>query len=302
MEKKLLFFVNPSAGKEGIRTHLLDVINRFTAAGYLVTVHPTQAPAELTAYLQQQGGGYELAVCCGGDGTLNEAVTGLMAMPEEARPLLGYIPAGSVNDFATSLHLPKDIPGAVQVILEGSPFSCDLGQFNDRYFCYVAAFGAFTNVSYETPHKSKAVLGRGAYVLEGVKSLSEIRAIPVKVTYEGRTLETEVLYGMVANSTSVAGMKMPALAQAQMNDGISEVVLIRKLDSLAAYNSMLQAYLAKNFEDERYFYCFRTSHVIFDFPEEIAWTLDGEFGGNITHAEICNIQGAFRILAPADAA
>lgn len=296
MEKKLLLFVNPNAGREGIRAHLLDVIDQFTAAGYLVSVHPTQRQAELTEYLAAHGSEYDLIVSCGGDGTLNETVSGLMAL--EQRPLLGYLPAGSVNDFATSLGIPKSIPEATQTILTGRPFACDLGRFNDRYFTYVAAFGAFTSVSYTTPHASKAVLGRAAYFLEGVKSLSDIRPVQVKVTHPGGVIEAEVLYGMISNSTSVGGFKMPLASETRMDDGLSEIVLVRRLSNMIQYNNMLAAFVAGNYSDENYFYCLHTREAIFEFPTPVPWTLDGEYGGSVTRAEVENLHLAFRIMVP----
>ena len=295
MRKKMLFFFNLNAGKGGIRTHLPDALQQFTAGGYDVTVHPTQGPAELTEYLAANGSGYDMVVTCGGDGTLNETVSGLMAL--EKQPLLGYIPAGSVNDFATSLHIPKSIPDAIRNILSGKPFACDLGKFNQWYFSYVAAFGAFTAVSYATPHSSKAVLGRVAYLLEGVRSLSEIRPVPVKVTHPGGGIETEVILGMVSNGTSVGGFKMP-MQDLLMDDGLSEVILIRKMANMQEYSNMLSAFFSRDFANEKYFYMFHTSEAVFEFPEPVAWTLDGEFGGTVTRAEVGNLPHAFQIIVP----
>ena len=156
--KRMLLFVNPAAGREEMGHQLMDVISRFTAAGYDVTCHPTQKPGDIPEVLRRMGRDFDMIVACGGDGTLNETVTGLMEM--EQKPLLGYIPAGTVNDFATSLHIPKTIPEAAETIIAGEPFPVDMGGFNDRYFTYVAAFGAFTKVSYATPHASKQALGR----------------------------------------------------------------------------------------------------------------------------------------------
>jgi YegS/Rv2252/BmrU family lipid kinase len=298
LEKKLLFFVNPNAGKEGIRAHLMDAIHRFTAGGYAVTVHSTQGPAELTEYLAAHGGEYDLVVSCGGDGTLNETVNGLMAL--DPKPLLGYIPGGSVNDFASSLHIPKSIPEAVDTILTGKPFDCDLCRFNGKYFTYVAAFGAFTAVSYETPHASKAVLGRTAYVLEGIKSLSDIRPIPVQVTHAGGSIETEVLYGMVSNGTSVGGFKLSTEGTVRVDDGLSEIVLVRKLNNMLEYNNMLAAFVARDFGNEKYFYCFHTNQATFTFPTPVSWTLDGEYGGTVTEARVENLPLAFRVMVPGE--
>lgn len=293
--KKMLFFVNPAAGKEEMRFHLMDVINYFTANGYDVLCHPTQKQKDIPEFLAQRGSEFDMVVSCGGDGTLNETVTGLMQL--EKRPLLGYIPAGTVNDFATSLHIPKTIMDAAKNIVEGVPFECDMGSFNDQYFTYVAAFGAFTKVSYATPHSSKQALGRAAYLLEGIRSLPDIRPIHVRATYGENVFEDDVILGMVTNATSVGGFKALDDSLVKMDDGLNEVILVKAPRALADYNAMLTSLATRNF-NPAYFHILQTDHISLHFESPIPFTTDGEFGGDVTDAVITNIPKPVKIMVP----
>ena len=190
--KSLLFIYNPHAGKKRIVQRLHDVVYLFTTAGYTVTVHPTLFRGDATKTAAELGHQYDHVVCCGGDGTLNEVVTGLLAHPEEM-PTLGYLPAGTTNDFSKTLKLPANLMRAAQIAVEGSPCPCDLGEFNGRPFIYVAAFGVFSEVSYATPQNSKNVLGHLAYVLGGIKSLAQLKPCHMKVTHDRETFWRETL-------------------------------------------------------------------------------------------------------------
>lgn len=207
MQKKLLFFVNPRAGHSEIRGSLMQVIQIFTAGGYEVTVHPTSAPRDLTRQIEKRAADFDLIVCTGGDGTLNEAVSGLMQLPPADRPPLGYIPGGTVNDVARTLGLSMDPILAAQDIVTGREFPIDVGAFGEnRWFVYVAAFGLFTGVSYQTPQEDKQVLGRLAYFLHGVKALGEVKPIHARVEFDAQALELDVLDGLVCSTTSVGGV------------------------------------------------------------------------------------------------
>ena len=295
--KKMLLFVNPAAGREEMQRELMDVISRFTAAGYDVTCHPTQRPQDISQVLADRGSEYDMIVTCGGDGTLNETVTGLMHLNKKPKPLLGYIPAGTVNDFATSLNIPKTIPEAVTNIIEGVPFPVDMGGFNDKYFTYVAAFGAFTKVSYETPHASKQALGRAAYLLEGVRSLSDIHPIHVTVRTEDTVIEDDVLLGMITNATSVGGFKALDDDIVKMDDGLNELILIRAPKDLVDFNNLIGALLLRDFTPE-HFHILQSAYVTLEFDAPVAWTLDGEYGGESTKADIININTPVRIMVP----
>ncbi len=293
--KKMLLFVNPAAGREEIHYRLMDVISRFTAAGYDVLCHPTQKPQDVTEVIAESGAQYDMIVTCGGDGTLNETITGLMQL--ETRPILGYIPAGTVNDFATSLHIPKTIPEAVTNIIEGVPFPVDMGGFNEKYFTYVAAFGAFTKVSYATPHASKQALGRAAYILEGVRSLTDIRPIHVTVDAKEAHIEDDVILGMVTNATSVGGFKALDDSIVKMDDGLNEIILVRAPKNLADYNAIVGSLITRDFKAD-HFHIFQTDSVTMHFDKPVPWTLDGEYGGDTDEATITNIPTPLKIMVP----
>ncbi len=296
--KKMLFFVNPAAGREEMHYQLMDVLDRFTAAGYDVVCHPTQKPRDIPEVIAATGSQYDMIVTCGGDGTLNETVSGLMTL--EHRPLLGYIPAGTVNDFATSLHIPKTIPEAVTNIIEGVPFAVDMGSFNeDKFFTYVAAFGAFTKVSYATPHASKQALGRAAYLLAGIRSLTDIRPIHVVATTADQVIEDDVILGMVSNATSVGGFKALDDSIVKMDDGLNELILVKAPKALADYNAIVGSVIARDFKPD-YFHIIQTDHVVLRFDEPVPWTLDGEYGGDTQEATIVNIPMPIRIMVPAE--
>ena len=203
--KKMLFIYNPNAGTGALKPKLSDVIDVFTKAGYEVTVYPTQKYHDGIEKMESCSDGYDLIVCSGGDGTLDEVVTGMRKRSYKAP--LGYIPAGTTNDFATSLGIPKDILAAADTAVNGIPFPCDVGTFNNDYFIYIAAFGLFTDVSYETKQSMKNILGHLAYVLEGAKRIFNIPSYKIRVIHDGEEIEDEFIYGMVTNSRSVGGFK-----------------------------------------------------------------------------------------------
>ena len=294
---KLLFLVNPKAGQQELRVHLLEMIDVFTAAGFDVTVHATQGPGELTTWLKRHGSEYDLAVCAGGDGTLNEAVTGLMQMKNA--PMLGYIPGGTVNDVAHNLGLSRDPVQAARDIVSGTPTAIDVGRFGeDRWFSYVAGFGAFTDVPYETPQADKRALGRLAYLLNGAKSLGGIKPIPVRVEMDDLVVEEDVLLGLVCSTISVGGFRNKTLAETvRLDDGLSEVILVKNITSLQDLNGIGTLLTRREF-DPRFFHIFKSSHVKFTFPHEVKWTLDGEFGGSVQTVEIENLHRGLHIIVP----
>ena len=297
MQKKLLFFINPKAGQLELRYHLIDMLDVFTAGGYAVTVHPTQTPKDLTEQITRRGSEYDLVVCAGGDGTLNEAVSGLMGL--ENRPALGYIPGGTCNDVASTLGIPKEPVAAAKAILSGHPQAIDIGSFGpDRWFTYVAGFGAFTDVAYETPQQEKRVLGRLAYLLKGAQTLGGIRPIPMRMTVNGRTIEDEVLLGLVCSTTSVGGFKASSVMKGvSLDDGLSEVIVAKNITTIQDLNA-LGTLLVKREFDPKFFYTFQTGQVEFEFPCPVKWTLDGEFGGALDRVHIANHNTAVEIIVP----
>ena len=287
MAKKLLFIYNPRSGKAQIKYKLNDILETFVRAGYEVTVYPTLKTGDAGELVKKRDQDYELIVCSGGDGTLDEVVTGMMQSGR--RTPIGYIPAGSTNDFAGSLGLPKNMLRAAQVAIEGKDFPCDVGSFNDDIFVYIAAFGIFTDVSYETDQEMKNILGHMAYILEGMKRLPSVRSYPMKVSYKGCTIVDDFIFGMVTNSRSVGGFKDITGKNVKMDDGVFEVTLIRKPKNPIELNAIIFALLGKTI-DPATMYFFRTEEVTFEAPEEsVAWTLDGEDGGRHVKVTINNI-------------
>ena len=291
--KNLLFILNPNAGKGEIRSKAVRILQLFSSAGYDVLVSPTSRAGEIPEIIQRRANGVDLVVCCGGDGTLNETVTGLMKL--DPRPPLGYLPAGTVNDFASSLGISKDLEGAAQAVLSGSPVDVDIGRFGEQYFTYVAAFGAFTEVSYQTPQQSKNVFGRTAYVLEGLKRLTSLKSYQASIEYDSGTCQGDYLFGMISNSSSVGGLKVLDDAQISMNDGMFEVILIQKPDSLTEMQQVINAVLLHDYSSPL-ITGFRTSNLTVSCENETPWTLDGEFGGAPEKVEIENLHLALRVI------
>lgn len=298
--KRLLFIYNPRAGKAKIRNHLADIVEIFGREGYLVTVYPTRRKGDTTRMLNTSGECYDRVVVSGGDGTLNEALYGIHLAAEKGKklPELGYIPTGSTNDFASSLGIPTDIMKAASIAATGTPFSCDSGIFNGRPFAYVAAFGAFTKVSYETSQQSKNSLGHFAYILEGIKALPQIKGIPFIVETDDESFSGKYLYGMVSNSTSVGGFSgIFPKKSVSLNDGLLEVLLIKEPRSLAEQSELMSDLLRTNL-DSRYMTVLKTRKISFTSDTNVPWTLDGEFGGEPTSAKILAIPSAYQIITP----
>lgn len=285
MMKKVLFVVNPKSGKATIKNTVLSIVDLFTQNGYLTTVYTTQGSKDATEIVKQVGGQYDVIACAGGDGTLDEVVTGIWE--SKLNVPIGYIPSGSTNDFAISLGIPFDNLQAADAIMRGSVFLCDVGCFNDTIFMYIAAFGAFTEVSYSTPQQSKNVLGHLAYILEGMKSLSSITDYHVKLEYEDTVIEDDIIYGMVTNSLSIGGMKRFRNENIDFDDGLFEVVLIKQPKNAIDLQATLAALLRDEVDNEHMYYV-QTSKLTIRSEQEIPWTLDGEFGGN--HKEVTVIN------------
>jgi lipid kinase, YegS/Rv2252/BmrU family len=298
--KKLLFVYNPRAGKEMLKPRLSDVLDIFVKAGYEVTVHPTQAYRDAYYQIKEyEVGKYDLIACSGGDGTIDEVATGMMKRREMGKDVVpvGYIPAGTTNDFAKSLHIPRKPLAAADNAVKGVPFPCDIGKFNDSVFVYIAAFGIFTDVSYETDQAVKNVLGHMAYILEGAKRIFNIPSYKIKVEHDGKVIEDEFIFGMVTNSRSVGGFSNMVGKNIVFDDGLFEVTLIKTPKNPIALQEIIAALLIEQV-DTKHMYTFKTKKITFDSVEEIPWTLDGEFGGEQDYVEIENVQKAMEIMVP----
>lgn len=292
--KRVLFVYNPRAGKGTVGKNLHEIVDAFTKAGCAVTVYPTQARGDACRRVEKRDAGlYDLIVCSGGDGTLREVVNGLIK--SGVRTPVGYIPAGSTNDFARSLGLSEDIGEATEIITNGMPFLCDAGNFNGENFVYIAAFGLFTDVSYATNQQWKNIFGHVAYILEGVKSLSSIQSYEMQIECDEGVMKGNYIYGMITNSLSVGGFKNITGKDVSFNDGKFEVILIRRPATFAELNDIVISLMKQSF-DAVCMQSFKTSYMKISSRDEINWTLDGEFGGTCREVSIQNNREAFPIM------
>ena len=294
--KRLLFIYNPHAGKELLKPKLSDIIDIFVKAGYEVVAYPTQSYRDAYRKVSEYDSDeYDLVVCGGGDGTIYDVVPGMLL--RDKRDPIGYIPTGTTNDFANSLHIPKGLLRAADNAVNGTLFPCDVGKFNDDIFVYIAAFGLFTDVSYQTKQEMKNVLGHLAYVLEGTKRLFNVPSYRIKVTHDGETLEDEFIFGMVTNSRSVGGFRNMIGKQVVFDDGLFEVTLIKTPKNPLALQEIVASLLIEQV-DTKHMYSFKTGRITFESLEEIPWTLDGEFGGAHDEVTVENLNRQLRIMVP----
>lgn len=291
--KRLLFVYNPHAGQGKVRGKLSGVVEAFVRQGYLPSIYPTQAAGDATRLVGRIGRRYSRIVCCGGDGTLHEVVQALMDM--EKPPVLGYIPAGTTNDFSRNLNLPRDMARAADVAVGADTMKCDIGRFNDSIFVYVAAFGAFTDVSYDTPQEFKNMFGHLAYVLEGIGRLGAIRSWHMKVRHDKGELEGDFIFGMVSNTRSVGGFKGWPPQKVELDDGEFEVILVRQPKNALELQAILHSVVTQNTTEDGPLLGFHASKLELECEEEVAWTLDGEYGGSHSWVEIENVQKALEL-------
>lgn len=293
--QSMLFIYNRLAGKERNWIGLSDVLNVFTEMGYLVTAYPTQAPGDAGEAITRWGSSYDRIVVAGGDGTLNDAVSGLLRLPSQ--PPLGYLPVGSTNDFSKNLHLPATLVEQAAVAVQGIPRPCDVGRFNGRPFVYVAAFGAFVDVSFRTPQRTKNLLGYTAYLLESVKRLPSLKPFDITVELDGKTISGPYIYGMVSNTRTVAGISHFPPGNPELDDGLLEVTLISPPKDLLEFEHFSRNLLLGNIdENNAMLHTFSTEKVRISCETELLWTLDGENGGQHLCAEVEVSPRAFTIV------
>lgn len=291
--KNMIFLFNPRSGKELIRSQLMGILDYFCSQGYFPSVYVTQNAEDAQRMAKEYGESTDFFVCSGGDGTLNNVVSGLMQI--EKRPMLGYLPSGSTNDFARSLKIPGDPREAAETALEGGTNRVDIGKFGaDRYFVYIAAFGAFTEVSYKTSQDKKNVLGHQAYILESVKSLSSLKSHHMEIFWEGGKLEGEFIFGMVTNTTSVGGFRGLTPRDVDFSDGLFEALFIRTPKTPSDLSNIVSYMFLKDEENE-YVFRFQTARVRIISDEDVSWVLDGEYGGAVKEAVIENLPGAIAL-------
>ena len=292
--KKMLFVMNPYAGVRRAAKELTDILSVFNQADYEVTIYMTSGTGDAMRITRELAAGMDLVVCCGGDGTLNETVSGMLEAGLQIP--IGYIPAGSTNDFASSLKLSLNPIQAAKDIVEGKPVPYDAGRFGDRYFAYVASFGAFTRVSYNTPQYVKNALGHTAYLLSGISELSQIRDIHVRIETEDMIIEDDFLFGAISNSTSVGGIVTLSPDRVDMGDGLFEILLVRAPRNFTELSECVQAV-----QNQDYFSCptikfFSASSVKVTMEKATDWTLDGEKADGIKEIAVENLHHAIHLM------
>ncbi len=291
--KRMLYIYNPNAGKGLIVPRLHEVIDVFTKDGFRVEIYPTQGPKDAIRVVEEMAGRFDIVSCSGGDGTLDEIVTGMVK--SGANVPIGYIPVGTTNDYASSLNISKEITLAAHEIMLGHSHPLDVGRFNDDYFVYIAAFGLFTEVSYATDQNFKRLFGHMAYLMEGVKSLTDIKSYKMKVEIDGAEYEGEYIYGMVTNSKSVGGFKHLTGKHVELDDGLFEVTFIRMPKSVSQLQEIASSLLLQDDKSDMIISC-KAKKVKVTAEQEISWTLDGEFGGSHVEVELENLQHAMQII------
>ena len=284
MKKRMLFVFNPKAGKGRIKMHLLDIVDIFNKGGYEVIIRATQGPKDAYEQVKEYADQVDLIACSGGDGTLDEVVTGIVEVGSQTP--IGYIPAGSTNDFANSLQIPKRMTEAAQCIVENNVYPCDVGSFNSDYFVYIAAFGMFTEVSYQTNQDVKNVLGHLAYVLEGAKCIFNVKSYEVEIELNGEKIRDEFIYGMITNSESVGGFRSITGKNIRLDDGLFEVTMIKTPRNAIELQEIITS-LLRGEMDSNYIISYKTRQVVIRSEIAIPWTLDGEYGGDHKEVEIC---------------
>ena len=296
--EKVLFIVNPTSGKMTIKNDFFKVIKLFSDSGFEPTVMMTTKGGDATEFAEEYGPRFDRIISCGGDGTLNEIVSGLMRLKPEDRPPLGFIPAGTTNDLADTLRIPKTPLEAAKAIIENQALPNDVGVFNNtRYFNYIASCGAFTSTSYATPQNLKNSLGHMAYILEGIKSLNEIKPMYMKIESEEMTIDGEFVFVGITNSLSVGGVYKFDPKHVDLSDGTFEVILVRMpKNTTDIVDIFVQLTNLDNSEKQVTF--FHTKNVTITCEEPVKWTVDGEFGGKLDKVNIRNNAGAINIFRP----
>lgn len=292
--EKLLLIYNPNSGTKKSARHLSEVAEIFTENGYLVTALPTMKRGDATDYVRRFGPDYNFVVVMGGDGTYNEVVSGYVE--SGLKTPIGYIPAGSTNDFAHGLGLSRDIHEAAQDIATGTPSGIDVGVFNGRVFTYVASFGAFVKASYETPQSIKNALGHMAYILAGATSLADIRPIHAIIKTDNEVYEGDYLFGAVSNSTSMGGILKLKPEDVDMSDGLFELLLLRTSDDVLEIGDLVRAVAEQKYDTTPMLTFVESRRFEIEIPEAVDWSLDGEYQKGVQHIVIENKPCAVNLI------
>lgn len=288
--KKALIIINPIAGDGTALKVLPELIGGLSKKGYICTCAATRGKADATGLVLSYAADKDLIICSGGDGTANEVIRGMMQLPEKARPTFGFIPCGSTNDFATTLGIPKRALGAVRMVLEGHTIPVDVGRFNERYYAYVCAFGAFTHLSYSTSQQAKNMFGLLAYVAKGLETLKDIVPIRMRFTINGEVIEDDFAFGCISNSEIIGGVIRLKKSWVELNDGMFEITLIRYPPDSMGFSKIINSITSGEMNCE-YISIYHASEVDIEvLGDPIAFSLDGEPEDGIKHAHIVNVR------------
>ncbi len=295
MDRSLMLIVNPAAGRGAYKKGFADALYTLAQGGMRTTVFFTSGRGDATVLAKKHAASFDTVACVGGDGTLSEVMAGLMQVKDP--PPLGYLPMGTANDVATTLEIPKNnAPAAAERILTGTPRPFDVGGFGENeYFSYIAAFGAFTEVSYATPQNQKKMLGHLAYVLQGAMSLPKIEVYHTRVEYDDGVVEADLVYGSMSNSTSVAGIVKLQENMVSLGDGLSELVLVKDPGNVLALGELAESVLSRRFDSDKLI-ILHTKKARFVFDKPVPWTRDGEDGGSHQELTLCNYKAPIQLI------
>lgn len=283
--------INTHSGLKNSKHQLLDAMEVFSKHGYSITTYITQGVNDATNYIKKDKTKYEIVCVFGGDGTLNEVTNGLMSKKE--KPVLGYFPSGTMNDFGSNLNLASDFKTIAENICKDNYKEFDVGDCNGKYFNYVAAFGALCDVPYTTDRKSKERFGNLAYIFEGMSKLTEIKPIKIKYTIKDKTREMKVLFGLVFSGGRVAGQQIVPKTRSKINDGEFNIILVEYVEGLFD----IPDYLAILVDQNKYVHKYKASEIEIEFDNKVNWDLDGEKAEFIKKVRIKNIHKALKIKA-----
>lgn len=292
--KKVLVLINPNSGKKNSKESVLDALNVFSANNYQMEIYLSQKPMDVTRYIEENGERFDVVAVFGGDGTLNEATNGLMKL--KYKPVISYFPTGTMNDFGTNFGLTNDMKQCAYIACAGHIESFDVGKMNSRYFNYVAGFGAFCNVSYETKQELKKQIGNMAYIIKALHEIPNLHPYHVKMNLDGKVFEKDLMFGLIINGNRVAGFEMVEQADNTFKDGLFDIILVEHTPNpLELYNYPLGVLHPEL--NMKYVERYQAKSIIIESQEKLAWTLDGEEGEETLVASIENISQALQIYA-----
>lgn len=294
-QKKVLLIINPNAGKMKSKQTLYSIIDILSTGGLIVTVRITEYRLHATEIARDESKDYDMVVCSGGDGTLNEVINGIIQSGTEIP--IGYIPSGSTNDFASTLGLSKDIEKATSDIIKARPYPIDIGKFDDRFFSYVASFGIFTKSSYATPQQMKNLLGSAAYILEGIKDITSVHDYHMTVNTGNNIIDDNFIFGAISNTTSLGGIVTLDPNDVALDDGMFEYLFVKRPRNLADLVKSIHAISSYDYES-RYLYFGSASSLKIEWQDNLDWSLDGEHVSADNSAEVINLHRAIKILLP----